>query len=139
MSTQGALPGAVMPPYCVSAVAAFLPEVAGGGDDDDAGVDRALGGEGQRIGVVGLGDARAHRQVDDADVVRALVRDRPLERRDDVADDAAAVRVEHLQADEVRRRRDAGVRAARVVAVAGDDAGDVRAVAVVVVGLRAGR
>ena len=63
--------------------------------------------------------------------------DRPLERRDDVADDAAAVLVEHLQADEVRRRRDPGVRAVRVVAVAGDDARDVRAVAVVVVRLEA--
>ena len=34
------------------------------------------------------------------------VRDGPLERGDDVADDAAARSVEHLQADEVRRRRD---------------------------------
>ena len=41
--------------------------------------------------------------------------------------------VEHLQADQVRRRGDAGARAERVVAVAGDDPGDVRAVAVVVV------
>ena len=84
----------------------------------------------------GLGDARAHRQVDDADVVRHAVGDGPVEGRDDVADDAAAVLVEHLQADQVRRRRDARVRAVRVVAVAGDDAGDVRPVAVVVVGLR---
>ena len=114
----------------------LLPEVAGGSDDDDAAVDRALGGERQRIGLVGFGDGRAHRQVDDADVVRGLVGDRPLECGDDVADDAAAMLIENLQADEVRRRRDARVRAVRVVAVAGDDAGDVRAVAVVVVGLR---
>ena len=115
----------------------LLPQVAGGSDDDDAGVDRALGGERQRVGLVRLGDACAHRDVDDADVVRHAVRDGPLEGGDDVADDAAAVLVEHLQADEVRRRRDARVRAIRVVAVAGDDAGDVRAVAVVVVGLEA--
>ena len=44
--------------------------------------------------------------------------------------------VEHLQADDVRRRRDAGVRAVGVVAVAGDDPRDVRAVPVVVVGVR---
>ena len=68
--------------------------------------------------------------------MRDLVGDRPLEGRDDVADDAAAVLIEDLQADEVRRRRDARVRADRVPAVAGDDAGDVRAVAVVVVRLR---
>ena len=43
------------------------------------------------------------------------------------------VRVEHLQADDVRAGRDAGAAPLRVVAVAGDDAGDVRAVAVVVV------
>ena len=60
--------------------------------------------------------------------------DRPVERRDDVADVAAAVGVEDLQADQVRAGRDARARAARVVAVAGDDPGDVRAVAVVVVG-----
>ena len=41
--------------------------------------------------------------------------------------------VEHLQRDEIRVGRDAGLLAVRVVAVAGDDAGDVRAVAVVVV------
>ena len=115
----------------------LLPQVAGGGDDDDAGVDRALGREGQRIGFIRLGDACAHRQVDDADVVRHAVGDGPLEGGDDVADDAAAVLIEHLQADQVRRRRDARVRAVRVVAVAGDDAGDVRPVAVVVVGLQA--
>ncbi len=115
----------------------LLPQVAGGGDDDDAGVDRALGREGQRIGFIGFGDACAHRQVDDADVVRHAVGDGPLEGGDDVADDAAAVLIEDFQADQVRRRRDARVRAIRVVAVAGDDAGDVRPVAVVVVGLEA--
>ena len=68
VSTHGALPGAVMPPYCVcpSALAAV---VAGRRDHDDPGADRALGGERQRIGVVRLVHAGRDRQVDDADVV----------------------------------------------------------------------
>ena len=45
-------------------------EVAGGGDDDDAGVDGALGGERQRILGERLVDAGRDRQVDDADVER---------------------------------------------------------------------
>ncbi len=114
----------------------LLPQVASRGDDNDAGIDGALGGESQGIGFVGLGDARAHRQVDDANVVRHAVCDGPFERGDDVADDAAAMLIEHLQADQVRRGRDARVRAVGVVAVAGDDSRDVRAVAVVVVGLQ---
>ena len=47
--------------------------------------------------------------------------------------------VEHLQRDRRAVRRDARLLAERVVAVAGDDAGDVAAVAVVVVGQRRGR
>ena len=43
------------------------------------------------------------------------------------------LRVEHLQRDQAGIGRGAGLLAVRVVAVAGDDAGDVRAVAVVVV------
>ena len=113
-----------------------LAEVARRGDDHDAGIDRTLGGECQRIGLVRLGDARAHREVDDADVVRHAVGDRPLEGGDDVADDAGAVLIEHLQADDVRRRRHAGMRAVGIVAVAGDDPRDVRPVPVVVVGGR---
>ncbi len=60
-----------MLPYCVFFVRSdrLLAEVARGRDDDDAGVDGALGRQRQRIGLVGLGDARANRQVDDADVV----------------------------------------------------------------------
>ena len=45
-----------------------------------------------------------------------LIGDRVVERRDDVADVAAAVAVEHLQADQLRARRDARALAARVVA-----------------------
>ena len=51
VSTQGALPGALMPPYCGRPVG-VLAEVAGGGHDDDARVDDALGRERQRVGQV---------------------------------------------------------------------------------------
>ena len=64
---------------------------------------------------------------------RARFCDGVVERRDDVADVAVAVAVEHLEDDQARARRDAAARAIRIVAVAGDDPGDVRAVAVVVV------
>ena len=111
----------------------LLAKVAGGRDNDDAGVDRALGGQRQRIGQVRLGHLRANREVDDADVVRDAVRNRPLEGSNDVADDAAAILIEHLQADDVGRRSDAGAGAVRVIAVAGDDARHVRAMPVVVV------
>ena len=63
----------------------------------------------------------------------ALVRDRPVERRDDVADLALARGVQGLQRDDVRLRRNRTAIAVGVVAVAGDDAGDVRAVTPVVV------
>ena len=88
-----------------------LAEVAGRGHDDDARVDDALGRERQRVGLVRLRDRRANREVDDADVVGVAVRDDPVERRDDVADVAAAMIVEDLQADQVRRRGHAGARA----------------------------
>src|SRR5258708_38660697 len=45
--------------------------------------------------------------------------------------------VQDFQVDQVRRRRDAGARAARVIPVAGDDSRDGRTVPVVVVWLRA--
>ena len=110
-----------------------LPEVAGRSDDDDAGVDDALGRERQRVGLEGLGDRRADRQVHDAHVVGRPVRDHPVERGDDVADDAAAAVVEHLQAHDMSRRRHPGANAERLGAVAADDAGHVRPMAVVVV------
>jgi hypothetical protein len=53
--------------------------------------------------------------------------------RDDVADDAEAPVVENLEAHQVDARGHAGVRAERADPVAADDAGDVRAVAEVVV------
>ena len=110
-----------------------LAEVAGGRDDDDAGVDHALGGERQRVGPGRLVNRRADRHVDDADVVRRVIREHPIERRDDVADGPVAGVVEDAQRDDAGVWRGAGLEAARIEAVAGDDAGDVRAVAVSIV------
>ena len=64
---------------------------------------------------------------------RVLVRDRVVDRGDDVADVALARRVEHFLDEQRRARRDAAAAPVGVVAVARDDARDVRAVAVVVV------
>ena len=111
-------------------------EVARGGDDHDARVDDLLRGDRQRVGPRGFVDRRADRHVDDADVVRRVIRQHPVERGDDAADGAVAVRVEHLERDQARLGGRARLLATRIVAVARDDAGDVRAVAVVVVGLR---
>ena len=65
------------------------------------------------------------------------LREHPVERRDGVADRAAAVGVEDLQRDQRRIGRHAGMTAERIMAVARDDAGHVRPVALVVVGSRA--
>ena len=132
VSTHGALAGAVMAPYCGLPLA-FEADVAGRGDHDDAGIDGPLGGQGERVGVVGLEHARAERHVDDADVVSGAIGHRPVERLDDVADAALALAVERLERDQGGRRGDTGPGPVGVVAVAGDDAGDVRAVAPVVV------
>jgi hypothetical protein len=91
-------------------------------------------GERQGILQVRLVDAGGDREIDDADVVGGAVRDRVVDRRDHVARVAVAADVERFQHDEVRAGRDAGAQAVGVAAAAGDDAGDVRAVAVVVVG-----
>ena len=108
-------------------------EVARRSHHDDARVYRALGGERERIGVERLGHGRADRQVDDADVPAGFVGDGVVDRRDGRADRAVTLLVEHLERDDGRARRDAAVQAGGVEAVAGDDAGDVRTVTVVVV------
>src|SRR5207344_2175605 len=75
-----------------------------------------------------------NRQVDDADVVPILVviPGHPIERRDDVGDRTVAVAIENLENGQRRTGRDAGVLAARILAVARENAGDVRAVAEIV-------
>jgi hypothetical protein len=92
-----------------------------------AGIDGALGRERQRIGRVRLEHAGRDRQVDDADVVGVLDRDRVVDRLDDVADITVPVSVEDLERNEVGARRDASARAVRIEAIAGDDARDMRA------------
>src|SRR6185503_12657536 len=77
---------------------------------------------------------RTNRQVDNADVVFSVMRQHPVEGGNNVADVAAPGAVEDLQRNEIRVGSDTSLLAIRVVAVAGDDAGDVGAVAVVVVG-----
>ena len=66
--------------------------VAGGDDDDDAAVPGRLDRRVERVGLVGLGDRRAQRQVDDADVVVGLVVDDELQAVDHVEDAGVAVR-----------------------------------------------
>ena len=107
-------------------------EVACSRDDYDARLDGAPGGKREWIGVVGLEDARGHRQIDDADVVAVLDCDRVVDCRDHVADVPESLCVEHFQTHQARTRRHAAPRAVGVVAVAGDDARHVRAVTVLV-------
>ena len=124
-----------MPPYCCAAVG-VLAKVAGRRDDYDAALRQATGGQRQRIDPVRLGDGRANRKIDDADVVGARVGGYPVQRGDDRADRSLALGVEHLQRHQRRVRRHPGLAAVRVESVAEDDAGDVRTVAVIVVGHR---
>ena len=58
-----------------------------------------------------------------------------VQRRNHIADVAFARAIQNLQHDEAGGRSDTRSRAAGIEAIAGDDPGNVRAVAVVVVGL----
>src|SRR5215208_2314551 len=83
--------------------------------------------------VVGVEGAVAAPGVrDDADAVERLVRERPLEAAEAVQDEEHRARA---RADELRARRDARVSAARLLPRPADDAGAVRAVADVEVGV----
>src|SRR5262249_56406845 len=106
---------------------------AGGGRGGGPGSDGALRGGRGGIAGVRLVNARRDREVEDAEVERVLVRDRVVDGGDHVADVALAAAVEHLLDQERRAGRDAAPAAARIVAAAGQNPGDVRAVAVVVV------
>ena len=110
-----------------------LPEVPGRSHDHHTGVDGAFRRERQRVRPIGFADARADRQIRNANVISSAIRDDPVERLNDVADGAVSVRVEDLQRHDARVGCHTGFLPARVVAVSGDDAGDVRAVPVVVV------
>ena len=135
MSTQGALPGAVIPPYRVMPVGAHA-VVAGGGHDDDASLHRVQRGNREGIGLVRFVHRRRDGQVDDANVQRVAILDGVFDGRNHVADAAGAGAVERLQDNQPCRGSNARALPVGVVAVAGDDAGDVRAVTVIVVGRR---
>ena len=79
----------------------------------------------------------AERQVDDVSVQPRLVRNRELERVDDIAGLALALVVEDLDPDEANLRGDALELVVRQNAAAPNQSGDVRSMAVVVV--RSGR
>ena len=104
--TNGSLPGRVLDG--VGRVAA----VAGGGDDDDAGVPRELDGRVERVVEVGARRVRADRQVDDPDVQLVLVVDDELQRVDDVEHGRVAGVVGGLDRDQVGLGGDADVVAA---------------------------
>ena len=76
------------------------------------------------------------RHVDDVDAERRLVRDRELDRGENVARRAAARVVEDAQANQVRIRRHAFVLAVRHEPAAGCETGHMRAVPVAVNGCR---
>src|SRR5262245_40352208 len=123
-------------------VGVVLARVPGRSDDEDALAPGLLEGEGERVDAVALGRVRAERQLDHADVeaVRGTVLHDPVDRGDDLGDVGDAVAVADLHVDDPGVRRDAE-EAARVGEVGegragliapGDDAGEVRAVPVVV-------
>ncbi len=104
--------------------------IAGGRDDVDAGASGGFDRLHERIGFGGLVDRMAERQVDDVDAKPVFVRGGVLDRADDVAGQSLPVSVEHLQHDQARFGGEAAVSLLTLRAVAGDEAGDVRAVAV---------
>ena len=133
--THGALPGDPIAPYCGWPLAA-LPRLPAAATTTMPASTARLAASVSGSVLYDSVTRGAEREVDDADVERVLVGDRVVDRRDDGADRAVALRVERLQRDDVRARRDRVAGAVGVEAVAGDDAGDVRAVAPVVVRLR---
>ena len=112
--------------------------VARGDDDDDPGVPGVLDGRIDRVVDVGRGRVRAHRDVHDADAELGLVVDHVLQGVDDVDHRRLVGVVGDLERDQVGLGSDADVGAVRRVGdvaverVAGEDAGDVRAVAEIV-------
>ena len=137
--THGSFAGENVTPSLVSA------SLPGGRDHHDPGVPRLLGGRVERIGPVGLGRVRRQRQVDHPDAVLSLVVHRELDPGDHVEDGGVAVVVGDLDRDQVGPRSDAHVPAVVPVvgrvqqAVSGDQPGNVRAVSVIVRGVRGAR
>ena len=106
------------------------PAVAGRSDHHDAGLPCRH--DGLIEGIVPIIRFRrgAERQVQNANLVLLLVRDDPIETRDDVCVRARALAVECTHDDQVRVRRDAERRADRRHGAAGCDRRDVGSVAV---------
>ncbi len=105
--------------------------VSGRADDHDPGVPQLLDRLHQRIDVRRLVDGMAERQVEDADAVRVLVLEHPLQPGEHARGAALPEAVEDADRDQARLRGDAGESAIlRVRAVAHQDAGHVRSVPV---------
>ena len=116
-------------------------EVAAGHHHRDAGRRGTAHRDAQRVGLPGLRRGRGQAQVQHPDVVFLGVVDHPLNAFEHVAERAHAIAVEHLDVDDVGPGRHAGdvlgCRALGRVVAAGGHRGDVRTVAVGVVGDRA--
>ena len=135
VSTQGAFPGDVMPPYCVwlSGLRPLFPAAAT--TVIPARTARSAASVSGSVVYDSYTPVATERLITRIFSASRL-RHRVVERRDDIADVPAAGLVEHLQHDEMRARCDAGSCAVRVDAIAADDAGHVRPVAVVVMRCR---
>ncbi len=125
--------GAHDPAVAARVLVRVLAAVAGRHHDHDARAHGALNGLHQRIGGRRLEDRVAKRHVDDADVEVLPVRNGVLDRAQHVRRRPGPVGVEHLEADEADVRGHAAEDARGCRAVAADEPGHVRAVAVVVV------
>src|SRR5258708_997150 len=108
------------------------PVVPSRGHDDNPRADGVLNGPNERVSIGALENGMPEREIDDLDIELAALGDGELDRRDHVARLAGAVGVEHLEPDEMRRRRHTLI-LSRIGAGGGDQPGDVRAVTVVVV------
>ena len=128
---NGELPGAVM--HAIDGPPVLgLAEVAGRCDDRDAGAVGALDRLAQGVVAPALRHRPAERHVDDSDVEARAIGDRPVDGLDHIAGKAPALRVQDLQADDVRARRHARGLVEAVAAGSSDDPRHVRAVAVLV-------
>ena len=116
--------------------------IADGDDDNDAGLPASSTAAASGSTQAALPDGAAGRKIDDFDVVLVLEQEiAVVDGRDEALDLATwAVGVQHLEVDQADARSDAGegveeAAAGGVMPVASDEAGDVRAVAVAIVGI----
>src|SRR5208337_3615672 len=117
--------------------------VAGRDHHDDACMPCLLNCLAQWVAGVALIDRPAHRQIDDSDVVGVLQLDSRLDGLDDEAVAALAGAVQYAKVNQTHVGRhalddDIAPGASGVAAISTDDAGDVRAVAISVVGTTTG-